>query len=145
MRIIIDADACPVLDIAVREAAKRGIPCTAVYDNTHVIEREGVESVVVDKGADCADLRIANIVNGSDIVITQDFGLAAICLGKGARVLNQNGLIYTDKNIENLLYSRYVGKKARLAGKRTKGPPKRTAEDDRAFMISFLRLLEEIK
>lgn len=145
MRIIIDADACPVLDIAVREAAKRKIPCTAVYDNTHVIEREGVESVVVDKGADCADLRIANIVNGSDIVITQDFGLAAICLGKGARVLNQNGLIYTDKNIENLLYSRYVGKKARLAGKRTKGPPKRTAEDDRAFMISFLRLLEEIK
>ncbi len=145
MRIIIDADACPVLDIAINEAKKRGIPCTAVYDNTHVIERAGVETVIVDKGADSADIKIANTVKKGDIVITQDFGLAAMCLGKGAAALNQNGLIFTDKNIENLLYSRYMGKKARLAGKRTKGPARRTAEDDRAFMISFSRLLEENK
>ncbi len=143
MRLIIDADACPVLDIAIREAQKRGIPCTAVYDNTHVIEREGVETVIVDKGADSADIKIANIVKKGDIVITQDFGLAAMCLGKGAAALNQNGLVFTDKNIENLLYSRYMGKKARMSGRRTKGPPPRTDEDNRAFMISFSGLLEE--
>ncbi len=144
MRIIIDADACPVLDLAVNEAKSRNIECIAVFDNTHVIEREGVSSVIVDKGADCADLKIANIVSKGDIVITQDYGLAAMCLGKGAAALNQNGLVFTDKNIENLLFTRYASKKARMAGKRTKGPPRRTAEDDRAFMTAFLRLLEEM-
>lgn len=143
MRIIIDADACPVLDLAIREALKRELECIAVFDNTHVIQREGVRSIIVDKGADCADLKIANIVSRGDIVITQDYGLAAMCLGKGAAALNQNGLIFTDKNIENLLFTRYASKKARMAGKRTKGPPKRTAEDDKAFMTAFLKLLEE--
>lgn len=143
MKIVIDADACPVTDIALREACRFGYEGIIVCDNAHFIERENVLTVVVDKGADSADLKIANIITRGDIVVTGDYGLAALCLGKGARALNHNGLIYTDKNIENLLYSRFVSKKARLSGARTKGPPKRTAEDDRSFLGALISLLEE--
>ncbi len=143
MRLIIDADACPVTDIALDISLKRGIGAVIVCDNAHFIERDGAETVVVDKGADSADIKIANLVSRGDIVVTQDYGLAALVLGKGARALNQNGLIYTDKNIENLLYSRFVSKKIRLSGKRTKGPPPRTRENDTVFIKAFLSLLEE--
>ncbi len=143
MKIIIDADACPVTDITLKTASRYGITCIIVCDNAHFIEREGVQTVVVDKGSDSADLKIANTVRRGDIVVTQDYGLAALCLGKGARALNQNGLIYTDKNIENLLHSRFMAKKARMSGKRIKGPSKRTAQNDADFIKALIDLLEE--
>lgn len=144
MKLIIDADACPVTDIALRLASAKNLECIIVCDNTHFIERENAGTIVVDKGADSADCKIANLARKGDIIVTQDYGLAALCLGKGAKALNQNGLIYTDRNIENLLYSRYVLKKARLSGARTRGPAKRTSDDDRAFIEAFNSLLEEI-
>lgn len=143
MNIIIDADACPVLDITLEIAKKRAIGCIIVCDNAHYIMREGADTVVVDKGADSADIKIANTVTKYDIVVTQDYGLAALCLGKGARALNQNGLIFTDKNIENLLHSRFIAKKARLSGKRIKGPAKRTAQNDEDYIKSLISLLED--
>ena len=143
MKIIIDADACPVVDIALEMATEREIPVTIVCDNAHYIVRENAQTVVVDKGADSADIKIANTAARGDIVITQDYGLAALVLAKGCKALNQNGLIYTNENIENLLYSRFVNKKIRLSGGRTRGPSKRTAEDDAAFIKSFTGLLEE--
>ena len=144
MKIIVDADACPVTDITLQIARERNISCTIICDNAHFIVRDDAETIVVDKGADSADLKIANTVSRGDIVVTQDYGLAALVLGKGARALNQNGLIFTDENIENLLYSRFVNKKIRLSGGRTKGPPKRTAENDTAFIKALLKLLEEM-
>ncbi len=143
MKIIIDADACPVTDITLSLAEEKAVPCIIVCDNTHFIERENVKTVVVDKGADSADCKIANTAQKGDIIVTQDYGLAALCLGKGARALNQNGLIYTDENIENLLYSRFMSKKARLSGRRTKGPSKRTQADDIKYIEALRRLLEE--
>ncbi|MBR3767028.1 MAG: YaiI/YqxD family protein [Clostridia bacterium] len=143
MKIVIDADACPVLDITLCLAAEKGIDAVIVCDNAHFIERENIETIVVDKGADSADIKIANTVKKGDIVVTQDYGLAALCLGKGAKALNQNGLIFTDKNIENLLYSRFMAKKARMAGGRTKGPSKRTTANDTAFIKALTFLLEE--
>lgn len=143
MKIIIDADACPVLDITLEMARKRDISAIIVSDNAHFIVRESVKTVTVDKGTDSADLKIANIAERNDIVVTQDYGLAALCLAKGARALNQNGLIFTDENIENLLHSRFMAKKARLAGKRIKGPSKRTELNDRDFIRSLTLLLEE--
>ena len=143
MKIIIDADACPVTDITLEIAKERSIPCTIVCDNAHYIVREGAETIVVDKGADSADLKIANTVSRGDVVVTQDYGLAALILGKGGKAINQNGLIFNNENIENLLYSRFVNKKIRLSGGRTKGPPKRSSENDRTFRINLLRLLEE--
>ena len=142
MKVIIDADACPVLDIAISLSAEKGISCVIVCDNAHFIQREGCETLVVDKGADSADIKIANLALQNDIVVTQDYGLAALALGKGCKAVNQNGLIFTDKNIENLLYSRFVNKKIRLSGGRTKGPSKRTPGDDISFIKAFKTLLE---
>ncbi len=143
MKIIIDADACPVVDIAVDTAKERNIECIIVCDNTHSIQKDGVVTVVVDKGSDSADCKIANITQKGDVVITQDYGLAALVLGKGGKALNQNGLIYTDDNIENLLFSRYIGKKERMAGNRTKGPQKRTAQNDTDFVKAFNLCLDD--
>lgn len=142
MRIIIDADACPVVDITLDIARSRFIECVLVCDNAHFMERQGAVTITVDKGADSADIKIANTVEKGDTVVTQDYGLAALCLGKGARALNQNGLIFTNENIENLLYSRFASKKARLSGVRTKGPKKRTAENDEAFRKALISVLE---
>ena len=138
MKIIIDADACPVVDITVGTAKERSLSCIIVCDNTHSIERDGAETIVVDKGADSADCRIANLAEKGDIIVTQDYGLAALVLGKGAKALNQNGLIYTDSNIENLLFTRFIGKKERMAGNRTKGPKKRTDQNDADFLKALL-------
>lgn len=143
MKIIIDADACPVVDIAVNIAKKRNLECIIVCDNTHSIQKDGAFTVVVDKGADSADCRIANLTEKGDVVITQDYGLAALVLGKNAKALNQNGLIYTDTNIENLLFTRYIGKKERMAGNRTKGPKKRTPQNDSDFIKAFILCLED--
>lgn len=144
MKLVIDADACPVTDIALEAALKAGLEGIIVCDNTHFIERDNAKTIVVDKGADSADCKIANIISKNDIVVTADYGLAALCLGKGARALSHNGLIYTDENIENLLYSRFMSKKARMSGKRTKGPSKRTAQDDISFLEALNSLLEGI-
>ncbi len=142
MKIIIDADACPVVDIAVETAKNRSLECIIVCDNTHFIQKDGAVTVVVDKGADSADCRIANLTEKGDVIITQDYGLAALILGKGGKALNQNGLIYNDSNIENLLFTRYISKKERMAGNRTKGPKKRTPQNDADFIEAFNRLLE---
>ena len=143
MKIIIDADACPVVDIALSIAKEKNLECIIVCDNTHSIQKDGATTVIVDKGADSADCKIANLSQKGDVVITQDYGLAALVLGKGGKALNQNGLIYTDANIENLLFTRYIGKKERMAGNRTKGPKKRTAQNDSDFIESFKKLLQE--
>ena len=111
MKIIIDADACPVVDIAVKTAKERNLECIIVCDNTHSIQKDGALTVIVDKGADSADCRIANLTEKGDVVITQDYGLAALALGKGSKALNQNGLIYSDSNIENLLFTRLYRQK----------------------------------
>ncbi len=142
MKIIIDADACPVVDITVGKAKERGLECIIVCDNTHSIEKDGAKTIVVDKGADSADCRIANITEKGDIVVTQDYGLATLVLGKGGKSLNQNGLVYTNDNIDNLLFTRHISKKERMAGNRTKGPKKRTPQNDTDFLKSLLACLE---
>lgn len=143
MRVIIDADACPVLEIALDIAKYHKLPCTLVCDNSHYFSFDDVEIITVDRGADSADIRIANIVKAGDVVVTQDYGVAAMALGKKAKAINQNGLIFTESNIETLLFSRYINHKARLSGQRTRGPSKRTSHEDVAFMKSFRALLEE--
>ena len=77
--------------------------------------------------------------------MTQDFSLAAMALGKGAKAVNQNGLIFTDENIDKLLLERHIGQKVRRSGGRTRGPSKRTKEDDARFEAAFARLLSEVR
>ena len=142
MRILIDADGCPVVDLTVRLAKKYGIECTILCDTSHEFNRDGAKTVVVEKGADIVDFKIVNLVGEGDIVVTQDYGLAAMCLARKAIPVSQNGLVYTDKNIDQLLFTRYVSKKIRNAGGRMKGPSKRTPEQDKAFEAALERLIK---
>ncbi len=84
------------------------------------------------------------LLTRADIVVTQDFGLAAMVIGKGAKAVNQNGLIFTDENMDRLLMERHIGQKIRRGGGRARGPSKRTKDDDARFEASFLRMLAEI-
>lgn len=143
MRILVDADACPVKGIIVRIAKEKAIPVTMVLDTSHVLD-DGYSTVVtVDKARDSADFALIGLLQADDIVVTQDYGVAAMALGKRANVLNQNGLVYTDANMDGLLMSRHIGQKVRMGGGRTKGPAKRTARDDAQFEQALRMLLEK--
>lgn len=143
MNILVDADACPVKQIIVRIAKKLSIPVTMFCDTSHIISDDYSELIVVDKARDSVDIKLTNRIIKGDIVVTQDYGLAAMALGKGAKPINQNGLIYSDKNIDRLLFERHLGQKVRRAGKRTGGPAKRSKEDDVRFEEAFFRICSE--
>lgn len=133
MRITVDADACPVKEIILETAKKYDIPVTMVTDTSHIMYSLPCETVTVDKGRDSADIAIANRVQRGDISVTQDYGLACMLMAKGAHVINQNGFLYTDKNIDELLMRRHISSKQRRGGKRSGHVKPRTAEDDERF------------
>ena len=141
MRVLIDADGCPVVQLAVQCAKRHGVAVTLVCDSAHWFDLPDVETITVPKGADSADFRLVNMLHAGDVVVTQDYGLAAMALARRAHVLNQSGLIYTDENIDSLLLTRHTSRKLRNAGVRMKGPSKRTKEQDEAFLSAFERLL----
>jgi len=142
MRVLVDADACPVKEIIVRLAKEHNIPVTMLIDTAHQLNDGYSEVIIVDKQADSVDFALMGLLTCEDIVVTQDFGLAAMVLGKGARVVNQNGLIYSDENIDRLLMDRHIGQKVRRSGGRTKGPAKRTKEDNERFESVFTKMLD---
>jgi uncharacterized protein YaiI (UPF0178 family) len=142
MRILVDADACPVKEIIVRLAKQRSIPVIMLIDTSHQLDDGYSEIITVEKQADSVDFALMGLLTANDVVVTQDFGLAAMVLGKGARVVNQNGLVYTDGNIDKLLMERHIGQKVRRSGGRTKGPAKRTKEDNERFEAVFTKLLD---
>ena len=144
MQILVDADACPVKQIIVRLAKQRNIPVTMLIDTSHELNDGYSRVITVDKQADSVDYALMGLLTRDDIVVTQDFGLAAMVLGKGAKAVNQNGLVYTDENIDKLLLERYIGQKIRRGGGRTKGPAKRTKADDDRFEAAFELLLSEV-
>ena len=143
MKIYIDADGCPVVRNTLKIAKVYGIPCVIICDTAHQIEHEDAETIVVSQGADSVDFRLVNLIGKGDIVITQDYGLASMCLGKNAIVLHQDGKQYTDKNISSLLEFRAINKKIRRNGGRTKGIPKRTVQQDMEFERALQELLKK--
>lgn len=144
MKVFIDADACPVTDIAVALCKKYSTKCCIFCDTAHAIYREGADTAIVDKGADSADYAIVARVAAGDIVVTQDYGLASMCLAKKATVLHQNGWEYTADNIDALLFERHESAKFRRGGGRMKGPSKRTSEQDMRFCNALEQLLQKI-
>lgn len=142
-RLLIDADACPVVEIALRAARERGVEVLLVCDDAHEMRREGARTVTVARGADSADLRLVNLLRPGDLVVTQDYGLAALCLARAARVLDQNGRIYDEGNIDALLSMRHLAARARRAGGRVKGPPKRKPQQDEAFRHALEAMLDQ--
>ena len=144
MNILIDADGCPVVDLTLKIAKQFSIPVVILCDTSHQIEREGAQTLVFDKGTDSVDFALVNRVKPSDIVITQDYGLASMCLARCARcarVLNQNGLEYTADNMDALMLRRYENKKLLRAGKHPKGSAKRTKEQDMKFSETLKKIL----
>ena len=143
MRILVDADGCPVVEETLAAARDFGVECLILCDTSHVFERPGAETVVVSKGADSVDFALVNRLERGDVVVTQDYGLAAMCLTRGARVLHQDGLEYTEENIDALLLARHTAKKIRNGGGRLKGPPRRKPEQNAAFSAALRRILTE--
>ena len=143
MRILVDADACPVVDETVALARAFGVPCLLLCDTAHVLRRDGAETVTVSQGADSVDLALVNRLQPGDVAVTQDFGLAALCLARGARVLRQDGLEYTNDNIDGLLLLRQQAARLRRGGGRLKGPRRRRPEEDAAFAAALRRILTE--
>lgn len=145
MRVYVDADACPVKNIIIEEALAKSIPVTLVTSISHFSTKEqpsGVETVYVDTGAEAADYRIIKLIKKGEILITQDYGLASLGLGKGCLVLHHTGYRYTSENIDQLLQSRYLSAMVRKSGKRTKGPKPFTEENRKEFRQRFKEILD---
>lgn len=145
MQIFVDADACPVVSIVESLAKKYDVPCILLCDMNHVMTSAYSEVIIVGTGADAVDFKLVSLIKRGDICVTQDFGVAAMILGKGAYGIHQSGRWYTNENIDELLMQRHIAKKVRRSSKKNhlKGPAKRTAEDDQRFEESFEKLIRK--
>lgn len=112
-------------------------------DSSHELYSDYSSIVIVDKGIDSVDLKIVKEMNSGDIVVTQDYGLASLVLAKGGLCVHQNGFIYTENNIERLLFERFIGSENRKKGIRTKNMSKRKASTDSLFEDVFTALIKE--
>lgn len=144
MKILVDADACPVKEIIVECAKNYNIAVTMFIDTSHVYYDGYSRVKQVDTAGDSVDLAIINEILSGDIAVTQDYGLAAVLLSKGAHVINQNGFLYTNENIDRLLFERHISKEMRRAKRHTGRIKKRTKENDEKFRECFLNLLNSL-
>ena len=146
MKILIDGDACPVVGIVKRVAKEKQIPLIIFCDTSHIMRTDYGEVVTIGKGADAVDFALINRSQNGDIIVTQDYGVAAMALGKGTHPIHQSGKWYTNENIDQMLMERHVAKEIRRGSKKShlKGPKKRTQEDDENFEASFRRLIHHI-
>lgn len=146
MKILVDADACPVVRIVERVAGNFDLPVILLCDTNHVLTSDYSEVRTIGAGADAVDFALIGICSKGDIVVTQDYGVAALALGKGAYCIHQSGKWFTNENIDGLLMERYIKKKARMASSKAhlKGPSKRKKEDDERFEDSFRKLIESL-
>lgn len=141
MRILVDADACPVKEIIEAVARKLQLPVVMFIDTSHILSSEYCEIISVSKAPDAVDFALINRTNRGDVVVTQDYGVAAMALGKGAYAIHPGGKLYTESNIDVMLMERDIAKRCRKAGERIKGhTKKRTSEDDSRFTQAFEKL-----
>jgi uncharacterized protein YaiI (UPF0178 family) len=147
LKIYVDADACPVVKIVEQVAKENNIPVTLLCDTNHVMDSDYSEVKIIGAGADAVDLALVNLCKKSDIVVTQDYGVAAMALSKGAYAIHQSGKWYTDDNIDRMLMDRHINKKSRMASGKNhlKGPKKRTEADNDAFRSSFKKLITSVR
>ena len=119
-------------------------PCRNEVSEIHNFDEKNIKVIVVSKGIDAVDFAILNNIEKGDIVITQDYGLASLVLSRNSYAINQSGMVYTNENIDELLYSRHVSKKIRKSGARVKGPKKRSKSDDDNFEKTLMKICENI-
>ena len=145
MKIFVDADACPVVHIVEKLAKKYEIPCKLLCDTNHVLHSDYSDVIVVGAGVDAVDFKLISLLHRGDICVSQDYGVAAIALGKGCYAVHQSGKWYTNENIDQMLMERHLAKKARRSSKKNhlKGPTKRTEMDDQRFEESFEKMIRK--
>ncbi len=141
MQIVVDGDGCPVVNQSIALAKKYKLPCLILCDTAHRIQREGAVTKVVDKGADSVDFALVNLLHKGDIVVTQDYGLAVMCLSRDTHPIHQDGWLYTVDNIDGLLLARHTAKKIRRGGGRLHGSAKRTTQQDEVFEAALGELI----
>lgn len=143
MKIIVDADACPrgAMQACRRLAAEFSIPLHTVASFNHNIDSD--HHVTVGNSPQEADLAVINMTAAGDIVVTQDWGLAALALGRKAAAVSPGGKIFRPETMDFLLEEREIKARLRRGGGRTRGPRKRTAVDDERFTAGLRRLIEE--
>lgn len=146
MRILVDADACPVIKIIEKIAKRYKIGVTLLCDTNHILNSNYSDVRIIGAGSDAVDFVLVNMLNKGDVAVTQDYGLAAMALSKGAYCIHQSGKIFTDDNIEGLLMDRHLSKKARMSKSKhhIKGPKKRTEYDDKRFEEAFEKMISEL-
>jgi uncharacterized protein YaiI (UPF0178 family) len=142
MRILVDADACPIKHIIMEIAKEYNIEVILFCDTAHELDNNYCNVITVDKGKDSVDLAIINSILPGDIIVTQDYGLASIALSKKAKAINNNGMIYTNNNIDRLLFERFLGAKNRKIGINKSNIKKRNVNNDKQFKRSFLSIIK---
>ena len=144
MRILVDGDACPVKEDIVAIAQERDIEVIFVVSTASYFNRDWkVKQIIVDSLPQAVDIAIVNRVEVGDVVVTQDYGLAALVLGKKGKAISPRGYFFNDGNIDRLLQRRHIHHEARKAGVRIKAPRKRSEKDRARFCKNFQRLLDE--
>jgi len=142
MKIIIDGDACPGISIIEKVAKNHEVPVKIYCDIHHFIQSDYSEVKIVDSGFQSVDMYVMNETKEGDIIVSQDYGVAAICLSKKAKVINPKGYIYNEENIDRLLEERHISQKIRQSGGRTSNPKKRTQEDNLRLEKNLIKLIE---
>lgn len=142
MKIYVDADACPVVKQTEKIAKKYNVPVVLICDTNHILNSDYSDVIIADAGADSVDIVLVNKCSKGDIVVSQDYGVAAMALGKGAYPIHQSGKWYTNENIDSMLMQRHISKAMRRSKSKVhiKGPKKRTEEDNERYEQSLENL-----
>jgi uncharacterized protein YaiI (UPF0178 family) len=143
LRIIVDADACPGKELIEKAARENLVEVIMYCDINHVLKSDYSTIIYADSGYQSVDMKIVNAVKKDDIVITQDFGVAAMVLPKNAYAISPKGNIYTNENIERLLFERHISQKVRRGGGKTSNPKKRKKEDDQCLYDSLIKIINK--
>lgn len=141
MALLVDGDACPDLMLIKKIALKKQVEMIVYVDYAHYIQDDYFKTIICDVGKDSCDLNLLNDLKEGDLVITQDYGLASLALGKGAKVIHVSGKMIDEDNIDELLMSRYISSKQRKAKVHIKGPGKRSKAIQQQFLKQLKRHL----
>lgn len=142
MRILVDADACPGKHMIERAAKENDIEVIMYCDINHVLNSDYSTVKYLDSGFQSVDMYLINEAKAGDIIITQDYGVAALALGKKSYAINPKGFIYSDKNMDRLLFERHLSAKVRRGGGKTASHKKRNQEDDLRLYESILKIIK---
>lgn len=146
MKILVDADACPVKDIIEEVAKQNNIPVYMFIDTSHILSSDYSKVIVVSKAPDAVDFALLNHTSKGDIVVTQDYGVAAMALGKGAYAIHHNGREYLDGTIDRMLMERHMARELRRTKGRINGNmKKRSKAEDVTFRGSLYQLCNKAK